>query len=57
MQLNNQLGADEKFVYEISLENKSVVVEGASVDSDVIGAKLKKWADLKEKTYEFKGQV
>ena len=56
-QVNSKLEDDKQFTYTVSLDNKTVVVEGASVDSDAIGAKLQKWADLKEKSYEFKGQV
>ena len=48
---------DKKVKWDISLDNKTVIVSGESVDADAISTKIKKWADLKEKTYEYKGEI
>eukprot|EP00484_Ammonia_sp_Unknown_P018003 CAMPEP_0197027254 /NCGR_PEP_ID=MMETSP1384-20130603/7207_1 /TAXON_ID=29189 /ORGANISM="Ammonia sp." /LENGTH=90 /DNA_ID=CAMNT_0042456075 /DNA_START=76 /DNA_END=348 /DNA_ORIENTATION=+ len=55
--LNEKYEEGKKIQYSISLEEKKVVVEGNEVDTDTISAKIKKWADLKEKDYKFNGEV
>ena len=55
--INEKLEDDKQVAYKINLEEKTVVVEGTDVNTDTISTKIKKWADLKEKTYEYKGQV
>ena len=43
--------------WKINLEEKTVVVEGKEVNTDTISTKIKKWADLKDKSYEYKGEL
>jgi len=53
---NEKQEDDKKFEYKINLEDKTVTVTG-KVDGEAIGEKIKKWADLKEKSYEYVGEV
>mmetsp|Transcript_35214 Transcript_35214/g.31063 ORF Transcript_35214/g.31063 Transcript_35214/m.31063 type:complete len:91 (-) Transcript_35214:88-360(-) len=55
--INEKLDEGKKVEYKINLEEKSVTVEGKEVDADTISTKIKKWADLKDKTYEYKGEI
>ena len=56
-QYNNKLEDGKKIQFDISLENKTVTVSGGNVDVDTVSGKIKKWANLKEKTYEYAGEV
>lgn len=55
--VNSKLDDDKQLKYTVSLPFKMVTVEGKDVDVDAVSGKLKKWADLKEKSYEYKGAL
>ncbi len=55
--LNDKFDGDKKVQYSVSLDDLTVTVKGDAVDTNKIGTKIKKWADLKNKSYEFKGQI
>ena len=48
---------NEKVEYDVNLEQKTVTIQGNDVDTDTVGAKLKKWADLKQYNYKYVGEA
>ena len=50
--------ADNKFTWKIDLNDKTVKVQTKSAsNANNVSVKIKKWADLKDKSYQFNGEI
>lgn len=55
--LNDKTGDDAKFTHNVSLENKTVTVTGGAVNTDEVNGKIEHWANAKNKSIVYDGEV